>query len=92
MDTGCQPDARILQFPPYLVHAAIVPARGQVRGREAEVVGAHPDEVRVRVGAVHRVGDVAAELPGGNCIKIGLPGKRILSKRKGLREVLFSWK
>ena len=27
--------------------------------------------------------------PGGNCIKIGLPGKLILSKRKGLREVLF---
>ena len=31
-----------------------------------------------------------AEVPGGNCIKIGLPGKPILSKRKGLREVLFS--
>ena len=28
--------------------------------------------------------------PGGNCIKIGLPEKLILSKRKGLREVLFS--
>ena len=28
--------------------------------------------------------------PGTNCIKIGLPGKLILSKRKGLREVLFS--
>ena len=27
---------------------------------------------------------------GTNCIKIGLPGKLILSKRKGLREVLFS--
>ena len=27
--------------------------------------------------------------PGGNCIKIGLPGKLILSKRKGLREILF---
>ena len=24
--------------------------------------------------------------PGGNCIKIGLPGKLILSKRRGLRE------
>ena len=32
-------------------------------------------------------GDV---LSGGNCIEIGLPGKLILSKRKGLREVLFS--
>ena len=30
--------------------------------------------------------------PGGNCIKIGLPGKLILSRRKGLREVIFSWK
>ena len=29
---------------------------------------------------------------GMNCIKIGLPGKLILSKRKGLLEVLFSWK
>ena len=30
--------------------------------------------------------------PGMNCIKIGLPGKSILSKRKGLREIIFSWK
>ena len=36
-----------------------------------------------------RVG-VLPLLPGGNCIKIGLPGKLILSKRKGLREDLFS--
>ena len=28
--------------------------------------------------------------PGMNCIKIGLPGKLIPSKRKGLLEVLFS--
>ena len=28
--------------------------------------------------------------PGTNCIKIDLPGKLILSKRKGLREVSFS--
>ena len=27
---------------------------------------------------------------GTNCLKIGLPGKLILSKRKGLLEVLFS--
>ena len=33
---------------------------------------------------------VALEGAGGNCIKISLPGKLILSKRKGLREVLFS--
>ena len=29
---------------------------------------------------------------GMNCIRIGLPGKLILSKRKSLLEVLFSWK
>ena len=28
--------------------------------------------------------------PGTNCIKIGLPGKLMLSKRKGLPEDLFS--
>ena len=28
--------------------------------------------------------------PGGNCIKIGLPGRLILSNSKGLLEVLFS--
>ena len=30
------------------------------------------------------------KVPGTNCIKIGLPGKLILSQRKGLWEVLFS--
>ena len=29
-------------------------------------------------------------VPGTNCIEIGLPGKLILSKSKGLQEVLFS--
>ena len=33
-----------------------------------------------------------AARPGMNCIKIGLPGKLILSKRKGILEVLFSRK
>ena len=28
--------------------------------------------------------------PGGNCRKIGLPGKLILSKSKGLRKVIIS--
>ena len=37
-------------------------------------------------------GEPAARGAGTNCIKIGLPGKLILSKRKGLWEVLFSWK
>ena len=51
--------------------------------------------------AVQRVGHPAAlrlrehvpagqQRPGTNCIKIGLPGKLILSKRKGLLEVIFS--
>ena len=31
-----------------------------------------------------------ADTSGTNCIKIGLSGKLILSKRKGLWEVLFS--
>ena len=35
-------------------------------------------------------GDVVGEAAGRNCIKIGLPGKLILSERKGLLEVLFS--
>ena len=35
---------------------------------------------------------VGRRRPGTNCIKICLPGKLILSKRKGLREVIFSWK
>ena len=40
-----------------------------------------------RVGGVHRrVGRGGA---GMNCIKLGLPGKLMLSKRKGLQEVLF---
>ena len=34
----------------------------------------------------------AGEYSEGNCIKMGLPGKLILSKRKGLLEVIFSWK
>ena len=33
---------------------------------------------------------LAPVLSGGNCIKICLAGKLILSKRKRLREVLFS--
>ena len=32
----------------------------------------------------------ASTVAGTNCIKICLPGKLILSKRKGLLEVLFS--
>ena len=35
-------------------------------------------------------GEEESWISGTNCLKIGLPGKLILSKRKGLREVLFS--
>ena len=35
-------------------------------------------------------GSDAAAVPGTNCIKIGLPGKLILRKRKGLWEIMFS--
>ena len=50
----------------------------------------HEHEVggRVKVGEVDE-GEVVVEA-GGNCTKIGLPVKSILSKRKGHWEVLFS--
>ena len=44
--------------------------------------GFGPDPIGVEVERFERT--------GGNCIKIGLPGKLILRKRKGLPEVLFS--
>ena len=50
--------------------------------------------VRGDAGEVEHVGElpdiVGHVRPGGNCTKICLPGKLILSKRKGLRELLFS--
>ena len=52
------------------------------RGRHVEAAGPVPGQRRA--GAVH--------LPGMNCIKIGLPGKLILSKGKGLWEIIFSGK
>ena len=57
-----------------------------VVGLEAEPREGCGVAVVVRV-ALDLAGVVA---PAGNCIKIGLPEKLILSKRKGLREVLFS--
>ena len=38
----------------------------------------------------HGLAEKRRHPPGGNCIKIGLPGKLILSKRKGLREIILS--
>ena len=52
-------------------------------GAVAEALGDVVAELGVAVAGVHG-------LTGGNCIKIGLPGKSILSKRNGLLEVLFS--
>ena len=56
-----------------------------------------PDDVD---GAVHEEGAARSAgrgrherrerlCTGGNCIRIGLPGKLIFSNRKGLQEVLF---
>ena len=50
--------------------------------KPAAVADGVPDRVRELF--------VRGAVPGTNCIKIGLPGKLILSKRKGLREVQFS--
>ena len=41
-------------------------------------------------GRRHRDAAVPQGSPGTNCIEIGLSGKLSLSKRKGLREILFS--
>ena len=54
---------------------------------------AHPRHLRrARREAVAARGRVLRHLgprqAGTNCIRIGLPGKLILSKRKGLREVI----
>ena len=43
-------------------------------------------EPQVPLGGAEQDRGAAA---GTNCIKIGLPGKLILGKRKGLLEVLF---
>ena len=48
--------------------------------------GARPQRRHV----LRRAGLHDLRLSGTNCIKIGLPGKLILSKRNGLWEVLFS--
>ena len=50
-----------------------------------------PGKVALRFPPQERARKFGTEgTPGTNCIKIGLPGKLILSKRKGLWEVLFS--
>ena len=43
-------------------------------------------------GALQRGQDGAdGQDPGTNCIKMGLPGKLILTKRKGLQWRIFQW-
>ena len=49
----------------------------------------HPFDVNFQ-GFHEILARTIANISGTNCIKIGLPGKLILSKRKGLGEVLFS--
>ena len=62
--------------------------------QDGEVLERDPAVREVDIVAVQG-GDGGADVPrqpgpGTNCIKIGLPGKPILRKRKGLLEVLFS--
>ena len=71
-----------------MVPAAVRTAAPQRVGAEGQGPGVLPQGQLQGDVPHHR------ELPGTNCIKIGLPqglpGKLILNKRKGLREVLFS--
>ena len=57
--------------------------RGDCRGRPDEIVSFDT----VFADGIFSCQPDEGECPGTNCIKIGLPGKLILSKRKGLREV-----
>ena len=65
-----------------------------VCGKDVDVVDGRGrgEEAVARPLVVHAaaVALIVGRGSGGNCIKIGLPGKLILSKRKDLREVLFS--
>ena len=65
-----------------------------VHGKVGDVDGQESPDVEAECGHGEELSVVAADLevvlPGGNCIKIGLPGKLILSKRKGLWEITFS--
>ena len=69
-----------------------------VSSRSPKVTIGHQRSPKVTKGHsfsdLHVPGDVPELLgdgvPGGDCIKIGLPGKLITGKRKGLREVRFS--
>ena len=60
--------------------------------RQSKCLIYHRVELLADFNFVHPVAQDRELLSGGNCIKIGLPGKLILSKRKSLREVRFSWK
>ena len=62
------------------------PDGGQLAGRALQVPRRQP--VLPHLSHERRV--VRGDRPGTNCIKIGLPGKLILSKREGLRGVIFS--
>ena len=66
-------------------HAAATIGKDAAEIRRANMSAAG-DEGHVGEGKMLGAGALA----GTNCIKIGLPGKLILSKRKGLREAPFS--
>ena len=57
------------------------------RGKDPRKVPQDPVRHEGRVA-----GEAVRAAPGTKCMKIGLPRRLIFSKRKGLREVLFSWK
>ena len=81
---NCNTETQIEMRDGTVGHFPVVDVRGVDGGQDAVVL------VPVVVVVVLEAEGAAVAGPGGNCIKIGLPGKLILSKRKGLREVLFS--
>ena len=62
------------------------------RHRDHHDVLLRPADAAQGAGPAPHVARGDRRQPGTNCIKTGLPGKLILNMRKGLREVLFSWK
>ena len=58
-------------------------------GMTVEEYKAQNDLKNIMTKATHKPCSMCGA-SGMNCIKIGLPGKSILSKRKGLQEILFS--
>ena len=64
----------------------ILPITNKLSNLQQQVQGGPDERGEGGSGRLLRPGRLP---PGMNCIKIGLPGKLILSKRKGLLEVLY---